>query len=70
MLGMRNIATFRRHLNLDDMDFGDDGVVETLRRVVGRRGLGIWKVERICEVDGVDGGRIVAESVEMAGGDG
>ena len=51
------------------MDFGDDGVVETLRRVVGRRGLGIWKVERICEVDGVDGGRIVAESVETVGGD-
>ncbi|KAL7276881.1 alpha 1,2 mannosyltransferase [Rhizina undulata] len=35
----------RSHLNLDDMDFGDDGVVPTLKRVVGRRGLGIWRVK-------------------------
>ncbi len=67
-LGMRNVAMFRRHVNLDDMDFGDDGVVETLRRVVGRRGLGVWRVERICEVEGVEGGKVVAESVERVSG--
>ncbi|KAI5790226.1 Alg9-like mannosyltransferase family-domain-containing protein [Geopyxis carbonaria] len=40
----------RKHLNMDDLDFGDDGVVETVKRVVGRRGLGIWRVvRRECE---------------------
>jgi phosphatidylinositol glycan class Z len=34
----------RNHLNLDDMDFGDDGVVQTLSRVVGRRGLVVFDV--------------------------
>jgi GPI mannosyltransferase 4 len=48
-LGLRNLRTWRRHVNLDDVDFGDDGVVETLRRVVGRRGLGVWRVERVCD---------------------
>jgi GPI mannosyltransferase 4 len=67
ILGMRNLATFRRHVNLDDMDVGDDGVVETLKRVVGRRGLGVWRVERVCEVKDEKGEeiRIVAESVVM-----
>lgn len=42
----------RNHLNLDDLDFGDDGFVPTLKRVVGRRGLGVWKVLRTdCPVD-------------------
>ncbi|KAF8245133.1 hypothetical protein K440DRAFT_604202 [Wilcoxina mikolae CBS 423.85] len=36
----------RRHLNTDDLDFGDDGVVETVKRVVGRRGLGVWRIRR------------------------
>jgi GPI mannosyltransferase 4 len=49
-LQMTNLATFRNHINLDDMDFGDDGVWPTLQRVVGRRGLGVWKVDRICGV--------------------
>ena len=38
--------SFPRHLNLDDMDFGDDGIWSTLRRVVGRKGLGVWAVRR------------------------
>ena len=40
---------WNRHLNLDDMDFGEDGVWQTLKRVVGRRGLVIWSVTRVCE---------------------
>lgn len=48
-LGLRQIAQFRRHVNLDDIDLGDDGLWGTLERVVGRRGLGIWRVERICD---------------------
>lgn len=39
---------YRKHLNLDDLDFGEDGVYDTLRRVVGRRGIGIWKINRQC----------------------
>lgn len=48
-LKLSHLNTFRRHLNLDDMDFGDDGVIPTLSRVVGRRGLGVWRVERVCD---------------------
>lgn len=36
----------RRHLNMDDLEFGDDGVADTVKRVLGRRGLGVWKVSR------------------------
>jgi len=35
----------RTHLNLDDMDFGEDGVLPTLSRVVGRRGLVVFDVK-------------------------
>ncbi|MCJ1472805.1 alpha 1,2 mannosyltransferase [Lambiella insularis] len=37
-----------RHLNLDDMEWAEEGVSGTLRRVVGRRGLTAWRVGRIC----------------------
>lgn len=40
---------YRKHLNLDDLDFGDDGVWPTLKRVVGRRGLVLWEVKMKCE---------------------
>ncbi|EEA24506.1 alpha 1,2 mannosyltransferase [Talaromyces marneffei ATCC 18224] len=39
--------TYPNHLNLDDMDFGDDGFISTIYRVIGRRGLTVWSVERI-----------------------
>lgn len=39
---------YENHLNLDDLDFGDDGVIPTLSRVVGRRGLGVWAARRRC----------------------
>ncbi|OAX82488.1 hypothetical protein ACJ72_03158 [Emergomyces africanus] len=38
--------SYARHLNMDDMDFGEDGVWPTLKRVVGRRGLNVWLVGR------------------------
>jgi len=47
-LRFQEVWRYRRHLNLDDMDFGDDGVVETVQRVVGRRGIGVWRVTRFC----------------------
>ena len=38
-----------RHVNLDDLDFGEDGAFGTLGRVFGRAGLGIWRVRRDCK---------------------
>ncbi|CAG8124149.1 unnamed protein product [Penicillium olsonii] len=48
-LHLQLLWSYRNHLNLDDLDFGEDGVLPTLKRVVGRRGLGVWAVERSCE---------------------
>ncbi|KAF2844372.1 glycosyltransferase family 22 protein [Plenodomus tracheiphilus IPT5] len=42
------VWAYRRHLNLDDMDFGDDGFWKTMSRVVGDRGLVIWRASRNC----------------------
>ena len=39
---------YRHHIGLDDLDFGDDGVLPTLQRVVGRRGLVVWQVSKKC----------------------
>lgn len=36
--------SYSRHINLDDIDILEDGFFGTLRRVVGRRGIGIWRV--------------------------
>ena len=47
-LNLTHMATFPKHINLDDMEFGDDGVYNTLGRIVGRRGLGVWHVGRMC----------------------
>lgn len=43
-ISLNEIWTTRQHINLDDLDFGDDGFWATLKRVVGRRGLTIWDV--------------------------
>lgn len=40
--------TVWRHLNLDDLDVSEEGVMGSLRRVVGRRGLTAWRVGRRC----------------------
>ena len=39
---------YPQHINLDDLDIGNDGVWSTLRRVIGRRGLVLWDVQRKC----------------------
>ena len=39
---------YKQHLNLDDMDFAEDGIKGTLLRVVGKRGLVLWHVKRRC----------------------
>lgn len=48
-LQLYRLWSYSQHLNLDDLDFGDDGVLETLNRVIGRRGLGVWSVRRACK---------------------
>ncbi|KAI2748101.1 CAZyme family GT22 [Penicillium roqueforti] len=48
-LQLHQLWSYRNHLNLDDMDFGDDGILPTLKRVVGRRGLDVWSVQRSCK---------------------
>lgn len=45
---LEEVWSYKHHLNLDDLDFGDDGVMPTLRRVVGRRGIVVWKVKKDC----------------------
>lgn len=47
-LRFREVWRYRQHLNLDDLDFGDDGVWNTLARVGGRRGLVAWRVTKSC----------------------
>lgn len=48
---LEELWRYGRHLNLDDLDFAEDGILATLTRVVGGRGLVIWKVMRRCKVD-------------------
>lgn len=43
--------THRRHVGLDDLDWAGDGVWQTLSRVVGRRGLTVWRVGWRCDGD-------------------
>jgi GPI mannosyltransferase 4 len=40
--------SYRKHINLDDINVGEEGLWGTLGRVVGRRGIGIWSVRRVC----------------------
>ncbi|KAI9887673.1 MAG: alpha 1,2 mannosyltransferase [Watsoniomyces obsoletus] len=46
---LRRIWHHRRHLNLDDLDFGTEGIWGSLKRVIGRRGLTTWEVLRRCD---------------------
>lgn len=49
-LGLKfyEVWRYQQHLNLDDLDFGDDGVWPTISRVIGRRGLAAWRVTKDC----------------------
>jgi phosphatidylinositol glycan class Z len=44
----QEVWRYRKHLNLDDLDFSDDGFMPTLKRVIGRRGLAAWRVTKPC----------------------
>lgn len=44
-----HLASFSHHINLDDLDFGQEGGIgPTLKRIVQRIGLGVWRVEGTC----------------------
>jgi len=53
---LEEVYRYGRHLNLDDLDVGREGVWGTLKRVVGRRGLIVWRISRIPHRDGVGSG--------------
>ncbi|KAH6694158.1 Alg9-like mannosyltransferase [Plectosphaerella plurivora] len=48
-LRFREVWRHTQHLNLDDLDWGEDGVWNTLKRVIGRRGLVAWRVTKSCK---------------------
>jgi phosphatidylinositol glycan class Z len=47
-LHFQEVWRYKNHLNLDDLDFGDDGFWYTLKRVIGRRGIATWRVTKDC----------------------
>ncbi|KAK0621161.1 Alg9-like mannosyltransferase family-domain-containing protein [Bombardia bombarda] len=47
-LRFREVWQYQQHFNLDDLDFAEDGVWNTLARLIGRRGLAIWRVTKSC----------------------
>ncbi|KAI2642570.1 GPI mannosyltransferase 4 [Xylaria nigripes] len=48
-LRFREVWRHTNHLNLDDLDWAEDGVWHTLKRVIGRRGLVAWRVTKSCD---------------------
>ncbi|KAF2715083.1 glycosyltransferase family 22 protein [Pleomassaria siparia CBS 279.74] len=63
-ISLEEVWSYKRHLNLDDMDFAGDGVWKTLERVVGNRGLVIWRVTRNCWATPDEGTDILSSSRE------
>ncbi|EAA64414.1 hypothetical protein AN2303.2 [Aspergillus nidulans FGSC A4] len=45
-LELLELWSYKKHISLDDLDFGSDGVLPTMKRVIGRRGLGVWLAQR------------------------
>ncbi|KAI1344283.1 GPI mannosyltransferase 4 [Xylariaceae sp. FL0016] len=48
-LRFREVWRYRKHLNLDDLDWAEDGFWPTVKRVIGRRGLVAWRVTKSCD---------------------
>ncbi|KAK2845240.1 hypothetical protein FQN49_005919 [Arthroderma sp. PD_2] len=47
-LRLHKLWQYDRHVNMDDFDPGDDGLVGALMQVFGRSGLAVWLVTRPC----------------------
>ncbi|KAK6063876.1 GPI mannosyltransferase 4 [Seiridium cupressi] len=48
-LRFREVWRHRQHLNLDDLDWAEDGFWPTVKRVIGRRGLAAWRITKSCK---------------------
>lgn len=55
-LVFEELWTYRRHVGLDDVDWGGEGVWQTLSRLVRRRGLTVWRVGRRCDGEDASSG--------------
>jgi GPI mannosyltransferase 4 len=53
-LRFREVWRHTQHFNLDDLEWADDGVWNTLGRLVGRRGLAAWRVTKSCNRRRID----------------
>ena len=47
-LALEEIWSYTQHLNLDDLNIGENGLWKELGRVVGDRGLVVWRAGRKC----------------------
>ena len=43
------LYSVRRHIGLDDLDFVEDGIIGTLGKAIGKRGLDVWRIKRHCQ---------------------
>lgn len=48
-LAFEEVWRSARHVGLDDLDIAREGAWGSLKRVIGRRGLSVWRVRRRCE---------------------
>lgn len=47
-LVFEEVWRWAKHVGLDDLDIARDGAWGSLERVIGRRGLSVWRVRRKC----------------------
>ena len=64
-LYLEKVWQYGNHLNLDDLDFGDDGFFPTVRRVIGRRGIAAWRATLDCPEDGIKNGDVSLKYIEV-----
>lgn len=48
-LVFEEVWRYPRHVGLDDLDIAREGAWGSLERVIGRRGLSVWRVRRRCD---------------------
>jgi phosphatidylinositol glycan class Z len=54
-LVFEEVWRYSRHVGLDDLDVAREGAWGALERVVGRRGLSVWRVRRKCDEERMGG---------------
>lgn len=54
-LVFEEVWRYSRHVGLDDLDVAREGVWGALERVVGRRGLSVWRIQKTCDEAREDG---------------